>query len=746
MWRSTPSSNSCDVMSLDETQKQTPGQLSAAKHLSRPKGRPPCEIPGYEMDSLLGRGAYGEVWVATNQNTGRRVAIKIYHHRGALDESLIAAEVEKLVFLSADRYVVQLLEVGWNAEPPYYVMEYLPNGSLEDLLRRGGAMDIEDAIQKFKDVVIGLLHAHGKGIFHCDLKPANILLDQDGKARIADFGQSRLSNDQRPALGTLFFMAPEQADIEASPDVRWDVYALGALLYTMLVGEPPFRSSSSIGQIDSTSGLRDRLEKYRNLIAISPPPDAHKKIRGIDRELVQIVDRAIAVNPRERYRNVQEVFDALNERERNRYRRPLIMLGILGPALLLTIGLLFGWRNYTEVMRTSENAMIAKAHESNQFAAELAATNVSNAIEDRFKEVERLAADSEFQDLYLNTIYDPELSELLDKLHAERATGKNQTPERIAFQKHPKRQALQDRIRAQFEMPSQKNTGSWFVTDAQGFHIASSFDTDPAVSPIGGYFGYRTYFQGGSADLSPTDPTPKPIQETHLSAVFLSTASGTWKVAMSTPLRTNGKIVGVVAMSIDVGKFTSLEPAEHQFAVLVDGRDAPTQGVILQHPLFDQLLESGEIVPIRYSEEDQYRVKLDKFEEGVPVVGQDPLGRDDLGKEYNKSWIFAAKRVSLPQRNHQIVEDPGSTGLVVVVQEDHRFAVKPIHELGQQLSRQAILAASLIILVVLTLWYFVVRALRRVKVGALATGDTSSVIPPHELTTIIAPAKTGTKS
>ncbi|WP_158261014.1 MULTISPECIES: protein kinase domain-containing protein [Pirellulaceae] len=732
-------------MSLDETQKQTPGQLSAAKHLSRPKGRPPCEIPGYDLDSLLGRGAYGEVWVATDQNTGRRVAIKIYHHRGALDESLIASEVEKLVFLSADRYVVQLLEVGWNAEPPYYVMEYLPNGSLEDLLRRGGAMEIEAAIQTFKDVVIGLLHAHGKGIFHCDLKPANILLDQDGKARIADFGQSRLSNDQRPALGTLFFMAPEQADIEASPDVRWDVYALGALLYTMLVGEPPFRSSSSVGEIDSTSGLRDRLEKYRRVIAISPPPEAHKKIRGIDRELVHLIDRAIAVNPRERYRNVQEIFDALNERERNRYRRPLILLGILGPAILLTIGLFFGWQNYKAVMRTSENAMIAKTYESNRFAAELAATNVSNAIEDRFKEVERLATDPEFVDLYLNTVYDPDLSKLLEKLHEERATGANQTPERIAFQEHPKRQALQKRIRAQFELPSQKNTASWFVTDAQGFHIASSFDVDPSVSPIGGYFGYRTYFHGGSADLAPTDPTPEPIHDTHLSAVFLSTASGTWKVAMSTPLRTNGKIVGIVAMSIDVGKFTSLEPAEHQFAVLVDGRDAPTQGVILQHPLFDKLLEQGEIVPIRFSEEDKYRVKLGKFEAGIPVVGQDPIGRDNLGKEYDKSWIFAAKRVSLPHRTQQTEQDPGSTGLVVVVQEDHRFAVKPIYELGDQLSRQAILAASLIILVILTLWYFVVRALRRVKVGAMAIGDTSSVIPPHELTTIIAPAKTGKK-
>ena len=184
----------------------------------------------------MGAGAYGEVWVALDTNTGRHVAIKFYAHRGGVDWSLLSREVEKLVFLSADRYVVQLLDVGWDAEPPYYVMEYLEHGSLEDLLRREGRLQVDQAVRLFRDVAVGLLHAHGKGVLHCDLKPANVLLDQDSQPRLADFGQSRLSHEQTPALGTLFFMAPEQADPKAIPDVRWDVYALGALLYSMLTG------------------------------------------------------------------------------------------------------------------------------------------------------------------------------------------------------------------------------------------------------------------------------------------------------------------------------------------------------------------------------------------------------------------------------------------------------------------------------------------------------------------------------
>src|SRR5687767_3619564 len=101
-------------------------------------------------------------------------------------------------------------------------MEYLERGSLAELLREG-ALPVGEAVALFRDVAQGLVHAHGKGILHCDLKPANVLLDQDWKPRLADFGQSRLSHEQSPALGTLFYMAPEQADLSALPDAAWDV-------------------------------------------------------------------------------------------------------------------------------------------------------------------------------------------------------------------------------------------------------------------------------------------------------------------------------------------------------------------------------------------------------------------------------------------------------------------------------------------------------------------------------------------
>src|SRR6059058_6211027 len=166
-------------MSSDFTFQQTPADQQRSKDLSLQHTRPPAEVPGYQTQGFLGAGAYGEVWVGLDRNTGRKVAIKFYLHRKGVDWSLLSHEVEKLAFLSADRYVVQLLDVGWDAEPPYYVMEYVEHGSLEDLLVKQGQLPAAQATEIFRETAVGLMHSHGKGVLHCDLKPANVLLDQD---------------------------------------------------------------------------------------------------------------------------------------------------------------------------------------------------------------------------------------------------------------------------------------------------------------------------------------------------------------------------------------------------------------------------------------------------------------------------------------------------------------------------------------------------------------------------------------
>ena len=192
-----------DRSNPDRTLPQTDEDLRRAQERSLRPTKPPMSVPGYQAERFLGAGAYGQVWVAVDGNTGRRVAIKFYNQRGGLDWSLLSREVERLALLFADRYVVQLLGVGWDANPPYYIMEYLEKGSLADRIA-AGPVPVDEAVSLLRDVATGLVHAHGKGVLHCDLKPANILLDQDNKPRLADFGQSRLSHEQAPSLGTMF--------------------------------------------------------------------------------------------------------------------------------------------------------------------------------------------------------------------------------------------------------------------------------------------------------------------------------------------------------------------------------------------------------------------------------------------------------------------------------------------------------------------------------------------------------------
>ena len=397
-------------MSTDLTQLQGGDELERAAQLSRQRGYPPCDVPGYDPRRFLGNGAYGEVWVAIDRTTGREVAIKFYLHRGGLDWSLLSHEVEKLVLLSADRYVVQLLDVGWESEPPYYVMEYVENGSLDERLRQHGKLPAAEATALFREIAVGLMHAHGKGVLHCDLKPANVLLDQDGKPRLADFGQSRLSSEQTPALGTLFYMAPEQANSQAVPDARWDVYAVGAIFYAMLTGHPPHRHQESVTEIESEPDLDGRLKRYRSLIESSPAPVEHRQIRGVDKRLAAIIDRCLAADPHERFPTVQSVLDALDARARYRSLSPLMVLGALGPLLLLAVMSILAWQWLSTSVQHTDEALTQSVLTGLGFAADGVARGAGAELQSRFYDVEEAARDQQVIDTLSRMETDPKIA------------------------------------------------------------------------------------------------------------------------------------------------------------------------------------------------------------------------------------------------------------------------------------------------------------------------------------------------
>jgi serine/threonine protein kinase len=783
-------------MSAEYTQDQSSDDQRRAKELSLKRTRPPTEVPGYEAQRFLGSGAYGEVWVGLDQNTGRRVAIKFYTHRGGVDWSLLSREVEKLVFLSADRYVVQLLDVGWDAEPPYYVMDYIENGSLEDLLRENGPLPTAEAMELFHEICVGLMHMHGKGVLHCDLKPANVLLDEDHKPRLADFGQSRLSHEQSPALGTLFYMAPEQADMEAVPDARWDVYALGALLYCLLTGQVPYRSEDMLRQFDSAVDLADRLARYRHSIRSAPPPRAHRKVPGVDRPLAEIIERCLAVDPNERFGSVHSVLESLHAREQARVRRPLQVLGIVGPTLLLLIMALFGFRGYRQAISDSEHLANKRAKESSLFAAQMAAEKAAREIDRYFRAVEQVAEDPELQRRFLEVTGDPQLAEMLQGLSDPNASSPEYRQLRARYIKLIDQLPLQAYINKLLVDPRKPIAASWFVTMLDGTQVAASFNAKEPAETRGRNYGWRTYFHGGIEDLRFTEtidgkqitryqrpPPGQHITGTHLSAVFQSTGTNTWKVAVSAPLIIDGEFQGVVAMTIEIGNIVEFRKTKERSAVLVDGRAGRTQGVVLQHPLYDELLDEQELalaaqrtallqqiellkqqqqqpaqlqakvlefeklakqqasLPPRFGVDPEYRVPLGQLDANGGQLYRDPLGRAPEGTAYAKDWIAAKAPVLQKVRvagsgDFKSVE----TGLFVIVQEDYQSVIGPVEQLDKFLLRQGILALTGVVLVVFVLWYFVFRMLNNQRNSGTFRSTARSTSPSlHSMKTLSAP-------
>ena len=752
-------------MSSDRTQHQSSADLQKTRDLSLEPTRPPADVPGYTLQKFLGSGAYGEVWSAIDKKTGRSVAIKFYTRRSSSDVKLLAAEVQKLVVLAADRYVVQLLDVGWDADPPYYVMDLIEHGSLEQRLRGGQGMPVVEAVELFTEIATGMMHLHGKGILHCDLKPGNVLLDQDGKPRVADFGQSRLSTDETPALGTLYYMAPEQADLKALPDAKWDVYGLGALLYSMLTGSPPYQSTSLTNKIESSVDIVERLTEYRKAIMSAPVPTDHRTIPGVDRALADIIDRCITPKPAHRFDSIQSVLFALRQREMARARRPVMLLGLLGPLLLTTVVTLFGWWAFREAVARTNVAITTKAVESNEFAAKLAARSASEQIDEYFQVAIELTQDKDFLEAYGAFLDDENTQQLAAQLSHPKLNANQKYEPRKEFISNETRKSLQPFLtKRMFDRTGKyPYAASWVVLDRAGNQVASVFRG--VNTTLGRNYSYRTYFTGLDRDLKSSlndetveyrvedEPSKRQIiDRAHLSAVFSSRQSNTWKIGFSAPILVDGKVLGVVLVTEELGNFIEFENGTTQYAMLVDAREGDYTGAILEHPLFKSIIKKGERVP-----DELTKVRVDVSADMGADEIRDPIGTVAKGLDgqpsfYDRDGLAAWAPVTVNKMLVSKIEslaDSGeekpklvdanasesdresvfhsrvNTGLQVVAIEDKNDVVKPAHELGERLGWLSLIALLLLLMVALVMWFLVNRMLKesREKMARAFTGS-----------------------
>ncbi len=668
----------------DGTAVQDAAGIEHSRQLSQQAGNPPPHVPGYDVLRCLGVGSFGSVWLARELNTGRQVAIKFYSHRRGIDWSLLSREVEKLAVLYTSRNIVGLLDVGWNHDPPYFVMEYLDNGSLAARLKEG-PLPVEQAVPLAKAIAGALVHAHGSGILHCDVKPANVLLDGNLEPRLGDFGQSRLSDDQSPALGTMFYMAPEQADLQAIPDARWDVYALGALLYHMLCGQAPYRNEASESRIRSATSLTEQLTEYRRIIEESPRPGEHRKQKGVDRVLADIIDRCLHPDPQQRSPNAQVVLDELEQRDQARAKRPLILLGFLGPILFL---LAMTWIAQTAIPHVVEAAkanLIDRQLAGDEVAAAVLALGLENDLMNRLGELEQHANDQSLHESIRKANETP--SDQWMGMSSPLAQWQLAAVERLGREDR----AALDR--------------SWFLTNARGDQIAR-FPAD--AKTIGKNYAWRSYFHGHVEEYPPgTDPTDIAPRETPgISSAFRSQATNRYMVALAVPVWDDAhtRVIGILARTIDLPDL--LSPWEKRvrgkadeatrFLSLVDAREGG--GFLLDHQWMTSEVMEG-------MSDEEVAQKLRLSDEAVRAMREssrsedfrDPIAEAGLDPTYAEKWLAAFAPVK-------------GTGWVAVVQERREEALQPVGALNSVFMQYGIAALVVFSVMLGILWYLIHRA------------------------------------
>jgi Protein kinase domain len=253
----------------------------------------------YELHALIGEGAFGRVYRGRDRRLARPVAVKVIKPWWAEDSDWVQRfqrEAQLLARIS-DPGIVQIYDIGHAASGPYYVAELVDGESLAERLRRG-PLPPADARAIAEQLCDALAGAHAQGIVHCDVKPANVLIAAAGKVKVGDFGVARLAEGTSQALsatvaGTPRYMSPEQARGQPTGPAT-DVYSAGVVLYEMLAGEPPFAHGSAV-----ELGLRHVQDEPSPLQAEVPAA------------LREVVERALAKDPAERYRDGAAMAGAL---------------------------------------------------------------------------------------------------------------------------------------------------------------------------------------------------------------------------------------------------------------------------------------------------------------------------------------------------------------------------------------------------------------------------------------------------
>ena len=570
------------------------------------------------VNRRLGRGGLGDVYTASDQATGRSLAVKFLNDwaqeqpacREAFDfEATVTSQLEH-------PNIVPVYVTGATPEgKPFYAMRLIPGRTLAAAIaefharRPAGepagrqSARYNELLSQFALTCKAIAYAHDRGVIHRDIKPANVMLGRFGEVVVLDWGlAARVDRDDRarssgepsiltPTLavdevpaasrgisGTPAYMSPEQHDGGRHVGVASDVYGLGATLYHLLTGQPPFDGD--------VAAIREKA------VAGDVQPPSRVK-RGVSRAIESVCLKAMARDPVDRYPTpldlARDVEHYLADLPVSAYREPLTRriarwarrhrtVAQLAAAALLLLLVTAGTaavllrRMAGDEYRARQTALL--------MAARLAASTAALQIDSRWRILE----------------HEADNRGLVAALAALPAAGDAAGDKAAARGRWVAVQAALDAIASANR--EAVDAESWSVCDAGGVQVARF----PMADTIGQSFSHRDYFHGGTGDLEP-GTAATPLKEVHRSTVYKSTSTGKLKVAFSAPIWSGPagaegrRCLGVLLMAFDVGVlFRSIDSiggwnaARTPFAVaVIDLREdridgEPRSGLVLENP------------------------------------------------------------------------------------------------------------------------------------------------------------------
>jgi serine/threonine protein kinase len=261
----------------------------------------------FKILDLLGSGGMSAVYLCEDKQR-RRFALKVLPRALAKDPIILKRFYREARASAALDHpnIVRAYEAGQEQQQHFFVMEYVDGLSLQDLVKQKGRLPIPQAAGYIRQAAVGLEHAHKAGLVHRDIKPGNLLLNRKGIVKILDMGLSRFNNNEKEesvltkdVLGTLDYLAPEQAYDSHTVDVRADIYSLGGSLYYLLTGQSPLATEN------------DTLDP-RVLAQKANQPKPLRELRPeLPAALIAIVEKMMAPDPRKRFPTPADVADAL---------------------------------------------------------------------------------------------------------------------------------------------------------------------------------------------------------------------------------------------------------------------------------------------------------------------------------------------------------------------------------------------------------------------------------------------------